>query len=67
MIIVFYYKALCSCIQIFLINTRTPSPDEIDRCQALRQAMLRQKDRVEERYGLANPFYWGAFVFLGES
>lgn len=34
--------------------------------EALRRAALDQKKIVEERYGAANPFYWGAFVFLGQ-
>ena len=38
----------------------------MNRCQALRQSMLRQMRIVKERYGEANPFFWGAFVFLGE-
>jgi CHAT domain-containing protein/Tfp pilus assembly protein PilF len=38
----------------------------LDRARALRQAMLREKDVVRERYGNANPLYWGAFVFAGE-
>jgi len=38
----------------------------MSRCQALRQAMLREMAVVKERYGHANPFLWGAFVFLGE-
>jgi len=38
----------------------------MNRCQALRQAALKQMEIVKERYGNANPFYWGAFVFAGE-
>jgi tetratricopeptide (TPR) repeat protein len=38
----------------------------MNRCQALRQSMLRQMRIVKERYGEANPFFWGAFVFMGE-
>jgi CHAT domain-containing protein len=38
----------------------------MNRCQALRQAALRQKDIVEKRYKHSNPLYWGAFLFLGE-
>jgi len=38
----------------------------LDRARALRQAMLREKDVVRERYGNANPLFWGAFVFAGE-
>jgi tetratricopeptide (TPR) repeat protein len=38
----------------------------MNRCQALHQAALRQKDIVEKRYEHSNPLYWGAFLFLGE-
>ena len=38
----------------------------MDRCQALRQAMFDQIEIVRQRYGNANPRYWGAFVFMGE-
>jgi CHAT domain-containing protein len=37
------------------------------RSQALRQAALKQMLIARERYGHAHPFFWGAFVFLGES
>jgi CHAT domain-containing protein/Flp pilus assembly protein TadD len=37
-----------------------------NRCQALRQAALQQMQIVNQRYETTNPFYWGAFVFLGE-
>jgi CHAT domain-containing protein/Tfp pilus assembly protein PilF len=39
---------------------------KMNRCQALRQAELKQIKTVKERYGITNPFYWGAFVFMGE-
>ena len=39
----------------------------MNRCQALRQAILDQMKIVQQRYGYANPRYWGAFVFMGES
>jgi len=39
---------------------------KMDRSQALRQAALKQKKIVKDRYGHSNPFYWGAFVFMGE-
>ena len=39
----------------------------MNRCQALRQAILDQMETVRKRYGYANPRYWGAFVFMGES
>ena len=38
----------------------------MNRCQALRQAALKEKEIVKERYGHTNPRYWGAFVFLGQ-
>ena len=39
---------------------------KMNRCQALRQAALKEMKIVKERYGYANPLYWGAFVFMGE-
>jgi CHAT domain-containing protein len=39
---------------------------KMSRCQALRQAELKQMQVVKERYDHTNPFYWGSFVFLGE-
>ena len=39
---------------------------KMNRCQALRQAALKEMTIVKERYGYANPFFWGAFVFMGE-
>ena len=41
--------------------------EKMNRCQALRQAALKEMKIVSERYGYANPFFWGAFVFMGES
>jgi ankyrin repeat protein/CHAT domain-containing protein/Flp pilus assembly protein TadD len=38
----------------------------MDRAQALRQAELNEMDVVKKRYGAANPYYWGAFVFMGQ-
>jgi len=40
--------------------------DEINRCQALRQAAIKQMKIVKERYGTTNPLFWGAFIFAGE-
>ena len=37
----------------------------MNRCQALRQAGLKQMAVVKQRYGYPHPFYWGAFVFMG--
>jgi len=39
---------------------------KINRCQALRQAAIKEMQIVKERYGGAHPAYWGAFVFLGK-
>lgn len=39
---------------------------KMNRCQALRQAALKEMEIVRQRYGHANPRYWGAFVFMGE-
>ena len=39
---------------------------KMNRCQALRQAALNQIAVVKQRYGYPHPFYWGAFVFMGE-
>jgi CHAT domain-containing protein len=39
---------------------------KMNRCQALRHAALTEMNTVKHRYGHTNPFYWGAFVFLGE-
>ena len=38
----------------------------MNRCHALRQAVLSQMKIVKQRQGYANPRYWGAFVFMGE-
>jgi len=38
----------------------------MNRCQSLRQAALKQLEADKNRYGNANPFFWGAFVFMGE-
>lgn len=39
---------------------------QMDRCQALRQAALKEFQIIKERYGFPNPLFWGAFVFMGE-
>jgi len=39
---------------------------KMNRNQALRQAVLTQMQVVRARYSQAHPFFWGAFVFLGE-
>jgi CHAT domain-containing protein len=38
----------------------------MNRCQAIRQASLKEMEIVRQRYGHTNPLYWGAFVFMGE-
>jgi tetratricopeptide (TPR) repeat protein/CHAT domain-containing protein len=38
----------------------------MDYNNALRQATLTQLQTVKTRYGHANPYYWGAFVFSGD-
>jgi CHAT domain-containing protein len=38
----------------------------MDYNKALRQATLTQLQTVKARYGHANPYYWGAFIFSGD-
>ncbi|MEW6266096.1 MAG: CHAT domain-containing protein [Thermodesulfobacteriota bacterium] len=38
----------------------------MDRGEALRRAALKEMKTVKERYGHGHPFFWGAFVFLGQ-
>jgi len=38
----------------------------MNRCQALRKAALKEMKIVKRRYGTTNPLFWGAFVFMGE-
>jgi len=38
----------------------------MNRAQALRQAALTEMEAVRQKYGNANPFFWGAFIFSGE-
>jgi CHAT domain-containing protein/Tfp pilus assembly protein PilF len=40
---------------------------KMNRAEALRNAALKQRQTVKARYGTDNPYYWGAFVFLGEA
>jgi len=40
---------------------------KMNRAAALRIAALKQREMVKARYGHDNPYYWGAFVFLGEA
>jgi CHAT domain-containing protein len=40
---------------------------KMNRAEALRNAALKQRQTVKARYGSDNPYYWGAFVFLGEA
>ncbi|GFK92551.1 hypothetical protein NNJEOMEG_00376 [Fundidesulfovibrio magnetotacticus] len=45
---------------------RNLATGKMTRPQALRQAMQEQRTIVRERHGSDNPYYWGAFVYLGE-
>jgi CHAT domain-containing protein/lipopolysaccharide biosynthesis regulator YciM len=47
----------------FYKNLQTGS---MNRAQALRQAALQEMEAVKGKYGSANPFFWGAFIFAGE-
>jgi CHAT domain-containing protein len=38
----------------------------MDRCRALRKAALAEMAAVEKRHGTTHPFFWSAFVFLGD-
>jgi CHAT domain-containing protein len=38
----------------------------MNRCEALRQAALKQMQVVKKRYGSAHPAYWGGFIFMGQ-
>jgi CHAT domain-containing protein len=40
---------------------------KMNRAEALRNAALKQRQTVKIRYGFDHPYYWGAFVFLGEA
>jgi CHAT domain-containing protein len=40
---------------------------KMNRAEALRHAVLKQRQTVNARYGSDHPYYWGAFVFLGEA
>ena len=37
----------------------------LDSHEALRQAQLKERDTVRQRYGRDLPYYWGAFVLVG--
>jgi CHAT domain-containing protein len=39
---------------------------KMKRPEALRQAILAELSEVKKRYNGTNPFFWGAFVYLGE-
>jgi len=45
---------------------RTLRQPGCNRSDALRRAALEAMDVARARYGWPNPFYWGAFVFLGQ-
>ena len=40
--------------------------ENMNYSQALRKASLDQLEITRERYGHANPFYWGGFIFSGD-
>lgn len=37
----------------------------LDKHEALRQAQIKEREVVRQRYGKDLPFYWGAFVLVG--
>jgi tetratricopeptide (TPR) repeat protein len=37
----------------------------LDKHEALRQAQIKEREAVRQRYGKDLPFYWGAFVLVG--
>ena len=37
----------------------------LDKHEALRQAQIKERETVRQRYGKDLPFYWGAFVLVG--
>jgi len=37
----------------------------LDKHEAMRQAQLKEREVVRQRYGNDLPFYWGAFVLVG--
>jgi CHAT domain-containing protein len=37
----------------------------MEKPEALRQAQLKERETVRQRYGKDLPFYWGAFVLVG--
>jgi len=39
---------------------------QMNRCQALRQAALKQMKIVKKRYGHTHPYFWGGFVMVGD-
>lgn len=38
----------------------------LDKAEALRQAQLQERETVRQRYGKDLPYYWGAFVLVGQ-
>ncbi len=40
--------------------------NRMKRSEALRQAILSELSQVRKRYGNTNPFFWGAFIYMGE-
>lgn len=39
--------------------------EKLDKWEALRQAALDAKEITEKDFGTSNPYYWGAFIFVG--
>lgn len=52
--------------ELMTLFYRNLTDGRMNRGQALRAAALVQMAAVKQRHGTANPFYWGAFVYLGE-
>jgi CHAT domain-containing protein len=49
-----------------MVNFYRNMQKETSHAEALRQAALTQREIVRKRYGFDHPYYWGAFVFLGD-
>jgi CHAT domain-containing protein/Tfp pilus assembly protein PilF len=53
--------------ELMVIFYKNLQSGKMNRAEALRQAALKQRQTVKARYGSDNPYYWAAFVFLGEA
>jgi len=42
------------------------SDEKMSKSEALRQAQLAVIEQLHQKYGVAPPAYWGAFVCIGE-